>query len=266
MRTILLSIFILLATTDPLGATTFSSFRVTDQIDEAQYVVRGRVGAQSVRLEPKSQRPYTYWNLTVSDSITGGNLGSEIVIRQPGGEVGEIGYRVAGTAQFRDGEDVIVMIRNTEEEAREVVGLASGKYEVRKDGGGRETLENGLGMVLMTADGKPMGPDQFRQLAQRVAGRSLNPTDEQIIVDPSKGNQHSHASEVAHIGAPTALRAPATKTDPVSAGTPLANVDESADRQIASQGDSRWLGVVVALIFFASFGGLFILLTRKKST
>ena len=82
-------------------ATTFGPISVVDQLQNAQYVVRGSImGSAWVEPEPRLQRPYTYWRLTVREQNLGNSLPVSIVIRQPGGEIGEIGYHVAGSAEF----------------------------------------------------------------------------------------------------------------------------------------------------------------------
>jgi hypothetical protein len=244
-----------------LFATTFTSFPLVRQIEGAEYVVRGVVGAREMRLEPQSGRPYTYWNLAVTDAFSDAKLDGEIAIRQPGGEVGGMGYRVEGAADFQEGEDVIVLLRDTEESAKEVVGLVSGKVRVVRDEQGKERLENGLGAGLEFADGKPMDMESFRAFVQRVNTKDLTDADRSVMVDLTKA-RHSSLEREAHAPPP-----PGFKTIRGNESVPhqesLENIPSAADRQVASQSGSAWIGFLVASAFFVCAGLLYRLLTRK---
>jgi hypothetical protein len=167
------------------SATTFGPITVAYQVKSANYVVHGRiVGASWVAAERESGRPYTYWKLAVIDQPKGPSLGSEVTIREPGGEIGGLGYHVAGTAQFRGGEEVFVSLKDTSEPgAKEVVGLVSGKYTVEKSENGGSEVRSGLGFLLRDPQGHPFSPEAFHALVKRIAEGNASPSDLTVFVN-----------------------------------------------------------------------------------
>ena len=147
------------------NATTFGPIPVYEQARGSQYYVRGQVASgPTVSMEQRLGRPYTYWTLQLSDQPLGEPLGSIVSIRQPGGEIGELGYHVAGTADFVIGEEVFVALRDTDEPGvKEVVGLASGKYRVQVKEG-KSVVMSGLGLPVIARDGSSLGPEEFSAL------------------------------------------------------------------------------------------------------
>lgn len=242
-------------------ATSFTSFRVTDQIEEAHYVIRGRVGKMSVREEPTTARPYTYWEFSVIEAYSDDKLRGRIDIRQPGGEIDGIGYYVSATAKFQEGEDVVVMLRDTQEDAKEVVGLASGKYTVMKDDDGNEYLQNGLGFPLKDASGNLIGPNQFGKLVDRVLSRDTTESDLNIRVNPRAHAGHLHQPDS---GFPKFVQkepspAPAKPTpeptvivnnSDLSSKKPIEAKGEITDRNPASEADINWIRVISIMVGF----------------
>lgn len=166
--------------------TTFGPIPVVDQLQNAQYVVRGSiVGSGWVEPEPRLQRPYTYWRLNISEQSLGEALPASISIRQPGGELGDIGYHVAGTAEFTPNEDIFVLLRDTDQAGniKEVIGLASGKYRVERAPNGKTIVKSGLGLPVTGDDGRVFTPEDFGSLARRVAKKETTPEDRNIFVN-----------------------------------------------------------------------------------
>lgn len=247
-------------------STTFGAFSLIRQVENAPYIIRGKIASTWTRAEPQSNRPYTYWSLEIAEVLAGSDLGASVVVRQPGGEIGGLGYRVPGAASFKAGDDVIVFARDTNEDAKEVLGLASGKYEVRRDGQG-EYLENGLGVVLRGAEGKRLNTKDLSDLVRRINSRSLQPGDELIRIDPSEAlHAHRHDSPLPVTDQPptgAAAAETAAQTPPNPSASPQKTVgatEVSADRYLASRGEGAWLGIVAAVIFFAASLGVFLLL------
>ena len=166
------------------SATSFTSFSVTRQIEYARYVVFGRIGSREVRLAPETGQPYTYWKLKIQDVYSDEKLSGTIEIRSPGGQIDGKGYNVAGAANFSENEQVVVMLRDTSEDAKQIIGLASGKYKLTKDDQGNEILKSGLGMVLKDNSGKIINLSGFRDLASRVLTHDVSPEERKILVNP----------------------------------------------------------------------------------
>lgn len=256
------------------SATSFTSFRVTDQISEATYVARGVIGTYEVREEPSSNRPFTYWSFSVSETYTDSKLHGTIEIRQPGGELNGVGYFVAATANFNEGEDVVLMLRETDEDAKEVIGLASGKYTVKKSESGEEYLENGLGFPLKDDKGKLAGPKYFSQLVDRVLSNDVTESDRNIRIDPV-----SHTGEFQAPNRPLPMVPTKIPRKPSSVATPPSTVvndsglspqktiesDANAtDRNIASKTEFSGLQSVLIMLGFLLVAGISYLVLRPK--
>lgn len=186
------SLFFSLILSIPLAnATSFGPINITEQVRTNQYFVRGRILGKGVpAMAPKLNRPYTYWKLSVTEQQLGPTLPSQIDIRGPGGEIGEMGYRVSGAASFREDEEVFVALRDTDEgEVKEISGLSSGKYTVSEDG---KTVTSGLGMPVRGSDGMPLSAEEFSQVLRRAASGRESPKDKNIFVNKG-ADSHAHA-------------------------------------------------------------------------
>jgi hypothetical protein len=98
---------------------------------EAYSVVAGRVIALESRWD--DNRINTYVTVRVNQHMKGVPTESEIQIRVPGGEVGNIGLHVSDAPWFELGEDVIVFLTPKTNGAYSVAGWFQGKLTV-KDG------------------------------------------------------------------------------------------------------------------------------------
>lgn len=169
----------------PLGATTFGTIHTIPQAKEAPYVLHGRIGPVSVAIEPFSHRPHTYWEFQIIESLQGKALGSQILLRSPGGEIDGIGYQVASSASFREGEEVIVMAQDTREnpQTKEVFGLASGKYTVEIQNGKR-VLRSGFGTILSWPEGQPLSLEEYKEIISQTQKRPPTQREMELHLDP----------------------------------------------------------------------------------
>lgn len=190
--------FVLLLSSAPVCATTFGPVPVVQQAENSQYFVHGEVvGSSWMEMEPRVNRPYTYWRIQVKDQQLGPALGELIIVRQPGGEIGDMGYNVAGTATFKGGEDVFVALRDTDQHPgiKEVVGLASGKYRVGKGPNGETIVINGLGIPVTGGHGEFLSPPEFTALLKRVAANESTDADRNVYVNRTSTHQHPQTEE-----------------------------------------------------------------------
>lgn len=65
-----------------------------------------------------------------------GKSSSTVVIRQPGGTVGDIAQTVGGEARFEEGEQVVVFIQRRGPTRFRLTGMAQGKFRVEKTADG----------------------------------------------------------------------------------------------------------------------------------
>lgn len=246
------------------GATTFGPIQVTEQIRGAQYIAHGITSRPTVAEEPKLHVPYTYWKLSVLDQPLGAPLGPEIDIRSPGGELGDLGYHIAGTAQFKEGDEVFVFLRDTDDRnAKEIVGLASGKYGVTGKAGEAQGLTNGIGLTLVDSEGKAMTPDDFTRLIRRVANNDDTSADRTIFVnrnrEASHGNEHGEVN-AAHPHLPLPPKADAlSPSSESSAPIPIKNTANDPEKFPTGTSGFWW---VFALVSAGLILALFLRLRR----
>lgn len=122
-------------------------------------VVRAKVVRRESRWDASHQRIHSYTELKVLDAVHKTKaLGKSIVVRTMGGEVGDIGMRVAGVARFEVGEEVLVFLRADPLLATDyqVIGMSQGKYRVERAGASVYVVPkvNGLAFATRTANGK----------------------------------------------------------------------------------------------------------------
>lgn len=215
----LLALSLTLPLVTPIAhATSFGPIPLVRQIEAASYVVHGRVASAAWVMEDRAtRRPHTHWKLKVIEVPKGEALPEEITIRQPGGELGGIGYHVAGTATFREGEEVFVNLQDTDEPAiKDVTGLTSGKFSVRSGTGGKE-VHSGFGAAMREAGGRAFNPDSFTRLVKRVRDGQSTQADQTVYVN--QGVSHGGAEEEGHSHSPPAP----VKATPSAAPSTLAN-------------------------------------------
>lgn len=235
------------------SATSFGPISVEQQATNAEYIVRGQIlGASWVEEERQSRKPYTHWKLKILEQLKGDPLGEETIIRQPGGELGGMGYHVAGSANFGPGEEVVVNIRSTEiSEIKEVLALASGKYTVEKTPQG-DFLRSGLGFLLVDPKGNSLTLKEYSDLVKRVVdGRS---TDEDKNVFVNKSLTHSHPEVQTNSSPPLKIAAKKTPSKLTENPAPQDAISHQESPPPAEKKEgSLW-------IFFTIAGGVFLLL------
>lgn len=261
----LLLLFTLLSS--PAFATTFGPMTIASQVDNARYFVRGRVvGGSWVQEERNSKRPYTYWKLSISAQSKGSSLGNEVVIRQPGGEIGELGYHVAGSATFREGEEVFVALRETDEPAKEVTGLASGKYTVERGADGEPIVRSGLGFTVKDPEGKPFRPEAFTNFVRKIASGQASEAERNVFLN--KEMTHDHSPEVERgVEEAKRLMKTASPASPVNgektgAGIQESSIQESAAPAEEPSGSSSTGWVVAGVIALFLILGIWLLRRR----
>jgi len=249
-------ILILTIFSSAANATSFGPIPLVEQIEHSPYVIRGYVESRWVDMEKQSQRPYTYWKFRIEEQMQGPQgLSGEITIRQPGGEIGGLGYTVPSSADFSEGEHAVIMARTTNESGvLEVSGLASGKYTVVDTDNDGTEMRNGLGPTVTDATGKAIDLDQFRKVVERVKSRDTEAADLGIVVNRQGNDPHQHA--FAAVLDPRDPRAGPKGTDgdsePHSVNPSSSPQDKSvSNRQPASEKSSIGLSEDTWLTLFA---------------
>lgn len=120
----------------PAGAAAVLRRSIEEMTAAASVVVRGTVRTSRAAWEGQS-RIWTFTELEVTETLKG-QAPTTLVVRQPGGEVGPVGQRVAGAARFAVGEDVVLFLDAPRDAktAPLISGMAAGKVRLERGGTG----------------------------------------------------------------------------------------------------------------------------------
>lgn len=158
----------------PADATTMRALDLDALVGSADVIVFGTAGAGHT--VARGKRFVTLTPL-VPARVVKGEVSGEVVVETPGGRVGPIGQRVAGSARFAEGERVVVFLTRLEDGRYRVRGMAQGKLTVTEGEGGGRVARDLSGLELVGDGGAviPADPDGatldafLGELARRVA-------------------------------------------------------------------------------------------------
>jgi hypothetical protein len=129
---LLVCLFAIAACAAPAGAVVVKK-DLAQLGQEAHSIITGRVIAAESRWDTDDGLINTYVTVRVREHLKGKPTAPEVIIRVPGGEVGEMGLAVSDAPWFDPGEDVLVFLTPELKGAHSVVGLYQGKLTI-KDG------------------------------------------------------------------------------------------------------------------------------------
>lgn len=102
---------------------------------QAGVIVRGKVLDMKSEWDPARRRIWTLVTISVSHSIKGnGPENQDVVVKIPGGEVGDIGQKTEDAPIFTTGEEVLLFLQPEiyrEKEVFRVTGKFQGKYTIK---------------------------------------------------------------------------------------------------------------------------------------
>jgi hypothetical protein len=123
----------------------------------ADAVIRGTVLRSESRWSGDRRRIFTEVEIQVAETLKG-SARKTVLVRQPGGVVGNIGQRVDGVASFKQGEEVVVFLARRPDDSFAVAGMAQGKFRVERSSDGRAAFAipgDVHAQVLDPATGQP---------------------------------------------------------------------------------------------------------------
>lgn len=122
--------FLFFQTTECKGQVIKMSAK--DLTDQSTAVLYGK--CSKVKSEWNADRSIIYTYITVvPEEYIKGNLGSEITITVPGGQVGDIKYEVSDMPLFNEGEDIVAFIWTNPAGKNLITGGSQGKMKIEKD-------------------------------------------------------------------------------------------------------------------------------------
>lgn len=126
-------VLVLIACWPPARATTLVRLGLEQLSQASTEIVRGRVISQESRWNQDHTQIVTFTTLEVQDAMKG-HPPATVVIEQPGGTVGNIRVRVAGTALFKTQEDYVLFLEPSASPSQYLlVGMVQGCYPIVRD-------------------------------------------------------------------------------------------------------------------------------------
>lgn len=99
-------------------------------VAQASHIVVGEVIEKKSQWSDDRSHIYTLVTVSVEEWVKGDSKGNKILIKVPGGKVGEVIEWVEDVASFRVGERVVVFLHIQEDSTFDVVGGWQGKFTV----------------------------------------------------------------------------------------------------------------------------------------
>src|SRR5262249_11714821 len=132
-RSAYISFAIIIASAGLAEATTVIMPTDTQLMIESRAIVRAKVKSVSTGLDEQSGHVFTYIKLRVTDVFKGDIRDRVLVIKQPGGSIGDRGTMVFSAPQFAAGEQVIIYLQTMQDGTLRVHDALLGKYSIVKD-------------------------------------------------------------------------------------------------------------------------------------
>ncbi len=232
-------------------ATTFYERPFPEAVQEAPFMVRGKVGMKYTdwaKGADGSKKIYTFYELKVDEVFKGDFAGTSLIMRELGGEKDGIGMQISGVAEFRTGEDTVVMLAlpANSDGSYGVRGMMMAKFNVvRGEDGGERLIGPGLG-----------GGGHEHVIAGDTASAEKHAFTlddlRKIVRDQGAAPKNPHPAQAAQAGTPTPVATPATPT-----GTDAA--DGAADSNQAAPPSNGFslarlvtVAIIATLVVFAS--------------
>lgn len=152
---------VVVALTSLVASATVIAFETLDEMARrVPLIVRGRVARSVAGWDAEQRRIHTWTELVVSETLKG-KVGDVVLVKQPGGEVGGMGQTVAGAAEFREGEDCVLLLwpAGDERGAYLVYGMSAGKIALLADWQGKPAaLRSTDGLTFAVPSGAKVQP------------------------------------------------------------------------------------------------------------
>jgi hypothetical protein len=132
-RSAYISIAIIISAAGLAQATTVIMPTDTQLMIESRAIIRAKVRSVSTAADEQSGIVYTYIKLKVTDVFKGEIRDRLIVVKQPGGSIGDRGTMVFSAPRFSVGEQVIVYLQTMQDGTLRVHDAFLGKYSIVKD-------------------------------------------------------------------------------------------------------------------------------------
>jgi len=177
VRTLTLAILTLgLLASPPAFATSVIRMSVDEMTEKAEVIVHGRCVRKQAR-KAHDDAIVTDITLEVFEGLKG-ELGRSFEFTVYGGVLPERGSAIAGAPTYKTGEELLLFLGPVNDRGqRMVIGLAQGKYTIRRERGQTLAFRNLQGLTLVdaatgeTSEPEPEQGVPFEELLARVKAR-----------------------------------------------------------------------------------------------
>lgn len=146
-------LFVALALLAPLSvfASVVLAMSMEEMTTRSPLVVRGTVHRVDTQWAEGKTKIWTYSEVVVQETIKGAARTS-VLVKQPGGVIGNIGEKVSGAAVFTPGEEVVLFLEPAVDEANAFVpfAMSAAKVSLVSKGGKRLAVRDLSGVAFAT--------------------------------------------------------------------------------------------------------------------
>ena len=147
-----------------LQATTLEQLSMDEMIGKSTAIVRGRV--LSARAEQHKSIVYTHYSIQVVERWKGTpEENMDVVV--PGGKVGNLSQRFAGTPELAPGFEYVLILWKGRNGLNQVIGLSQGVFNLKQDSRGEWILSRS------GSDASMLDPTTGREVEDRPVRLSL---------------------------------------------------------------------------------------------
>lgn len=155
-------------------ATIARAMKFEDKVENAATIIVGECVSQQSRWDDAKKWILTYSTFRIESTLKG-QPAQEITLVTPGGQVGTVAQEVIGVPQFRQGEQNVVFVRNTQS-GPTVLYLDQGNYRVTKDERGDRIVTPAVSSSVFVDTGRgiavtPEQPRTLREFERAVTDR-----------------------------------------------------------------------------------------------
>ena len=117
----------------PTNATVVRKLSDEEMVSNAQTIVIGTCTSIKSEWNEERTKIFTYITIVPKNILKGSEPPQEIIIKQLGGEVGEIGMHVEGISVFEEGEEAFLFLKQGRKGFQSIVGFSQGKLSIKTD-------------------------------------------------------------------------------------------------------------------------------------
>jgi hypothetical protein len=157
----------------PARASVVMALSFDELAAQAHRVVLGNVESVQARWSADGKEIETVVEIAVELELSNASGGATVRIVQRGGTIGDVGFRVSGMPEFKQGERVLVFLEIVGPDTdgttmHRVIGMAQGKFNVLpRIGGGFDVVQRipmGLALAEAEEDGAIRPNERLRPL------------------------------------------------------------------------------------------------------